>query len=134
MASIATACDRFSPNLSVAPVATPVLPDVPFGKLDHDQRVQLMKERVVPAVGPLFQRHAPKFASFGCKTCHGDDPSYRMPNPDLPKLGDMTKFETRDVEWMEHDIEPAMVKLLGEPEATKDNPGGFGCLSCHTQD
>ena len=31
-----------------------------------------MKEKVTPAMAPLFQQHdASEFADFGCKTCHG---------------------------------------------------------------
>ncbi|MFT2139538.1 hypothetical protein, partial [Bacillus cereus] len=53
--------------------ATAVLPDVPFEQLDHDQRIQFMKQVVVPTMKPLFQEHKPgQFAKFGCKTCHGD--------------------------------------------------------------
>src|SRR5688572_6062577 len=71
--------------------ATPVLPDVPFEKLDHDQQIQFMTERVVPTMGPLFKEHDLKeFAEFGCETCHGEGAEkkgeFDMPNPNLPKL------------------------------------------------
>src|SRR4249920_3107313 len=70
--------------------ATVVLPDVPFDKLDHAQRIAFMKQKVVPAMKPLYQKHDPKdFAEFGCKTCHGEDVKddhFDMPNPKLPKL------------------------------------------------
>jgi predicted small lipoprotein YifL len=118
--------------------ATPVLPDVPFEKLDHDQQIQFMKEQVVPTMAPLFKEHDPKeFAEFGCKNCHGDGAEkgeFEMPNPNLPKLdfADMSKFEKHDIEWMSKVIKPTMAKLLQEAEYSPENPEGFGCMHCHT--
>ena len=118
--------------------ATPVLPDVPFEKLDHDQQIQFMKEKVVPTMAPLFKDHdATKFAEFGCKTCHGqgaEKGEFDMPNPNLPKLNfaDMSKHKKEDLEWMGKVIKPTMAKLLGEAEYSPENPKGFGCVRCHT--
>ena len=144
---LATACGSKAPATTTtagggggsAGSATPVLPDVPFEKLDHDQQIQFMKEVVVPTMGPLFQAHDPKeFAEFGCKTCHGpgaEKGEYDMPNPGLPKLNfaDMSKHKKEDVEWMSTVIKPQMAKLLREPVSTPENPKGFGCLHCHTE-
>jgi hypothetical protein len=112
--------------------------DVPFDKLDHHQKVELMKQQVVPTMKPLFQNHDAKFGDFGCETCHGKQPEDRkfaMPNPDLPKLdfGNMGQFKPEDVAWMKNDIMPTMAKLLNLPPHSADNPNGFGCLGCHTQ-
>ncbi len=128
-----------------APTTTPVegpataaLPNVPFEKLDHDQQIQFMKEKVVPAMKPLFQTHdAVKYAEFGCKTCHGEGAEkgeFEMPNAGLPTLdfADMSKFKKADIEWMGTVIKPGMAALLGESEYTPENPTGFGCLHCHT--
>jgi hypothetical protein len=120
--------------------AAMVLPDVPFDKLDHEQREEFMKQKVVPVMKPLFVNHDPKdFAQteFGCQTCHGEqvkDDHFDMPNPKLPKLNlkDLSKFKTEDVEWMGKEILPAMAKILNEPVASEANPKGFGCLECHT--
>jgi hypothetical protein len=115
----------------------PALPDVPFDELSHDQRLQLMKERVLPAMTTLFQQHNPeKYQDFGCKTCHGeaaDRGEFHMPNDKLPKLNftDMSKFKPADVEWMKNDIKPTMASILREPEFSDENPDGFGCLHCH---
>ena len=117
-------------------VAKP-LPDVPFEQLDHEQKIQFMKEKVVPTMEPLFKKHdAEEFADFGCKTCHGEGAAkgeFHMPNAALPKLfgPNMDKFKKEDVEWMSKEIKPTMAALLKEPEMTKDNPNGFGCLHCH---
>lgn len=117
--------------------ATAVLPDVPFEELDHDQRIEFMKQTVVPTMMPLFQQHDPEeFKDFGCKTCHGegaDQGEFHMPNDGLPKLNfaDMSKFEPEEVEWMTRTIKPTMAQLLREPEYSEQNPQGFGCLHCH---
>jgi hypothetical protein len=109
------------------PVAHEVLPDVPFAKLDHDQRAELMKERVVPAMAPMFRGHV---AKLDCETCHGTpvDGSYRMPNPALVRLGDdRSRFKREDLDWMARDVTPAMARLLGRPEPA----AGSGCGVCH---
>ncbi|CAN5921694.1 hypothetical protein BH11MYX3_BH11MYX3_17440 [soil metagenome] len=119
-------------------VAAKPLPDVAFESLDHDQRIQFMKEFVVPTMAPLFKNHdAAKYAEFGCITCHGagaKEGKFDMPNDKLPKLfgPSMSKFEKQDVEWMGKEIKPTMAKLLREPEYSDENPKGFGCLECHT--
>jgi hypothetical protein len=111
--------------------ATAVLPDVPFAQLDHDQRVQFMKERVVPAMQPIFQQHdAKRFADFGCKTCHGERTAggdFAMPTGELPALHfeDLGKHERADVEWMAKTVRPAMAKLVRVADAE------FGCKHCH---
>jgi hypothetical protein len=121
-----------------AAVAT--LPDVPFEQLDHDQRIEFMKQKVMPAMQPIFQNHdAKKYAEFSCKTCHGEQAAhghFDMPNADLPKLnfGDTSKYDKDDLEWMGNEVKPAMAKLLSLPEFTPENPKGFGCLHCHTQE
>lgn len=134
------ACGSAPPATTTPPpTTTTALADVAFDKLDHDQKIEFMKQKVVPAMKPLFQNHdATKFAEFGCKTCHGKDPEaakFKMPNGDLPKLdfGDMSKFKPADIEWMKNDIMPTMAKTLGLPPHSADNPTGFGCLGCHTQ-
>lgn len=142
---LAAACGSKSPP-ATTPTPTPggasataVLPDLPFEELDHDQRVEFMKQKVLPTMKPLFQNHDPEdFAGFGCETCHGagaKDGEYEMPNPKLPKLNlaNLGKFKKADVEWMKNEILPTMARLLGEPVASEANPKGFHCLECHTE-
>lgn len=125
-------------SASAAPVAA--LPDVPFEELNHDQRIQYMKEVVTPTMAPLFKAHdAEEFTEFGCKTCHGpgaEKGEFHMPNPELPKLGQaaMGKFKKEDIEWMGTVIKPKMAELLKEPEWTPENPKGFGCMECHEEE
>lgn len=127
------------PGPDEAGSATVALPDVPFEQLDHDQKIQFMKQVVVPTMAPMFQRHdAEKFAAFGCKTCHSeaaDRGHFHMPNDKLPKLNfaDLRKFEQHDIDFMTNEIKPMMAKLLQEPEHTAEEPQGFGCLHCHQQ-
>ena len=141
---VAAACGSKAPTTTTTTgggdpgSATPVLPDVPFEKLDHDQQIQFMKEKVVPTMEPLFKEHDPKeFAEFGCKTCHGagaEKGEFEMPNPNLPKLNfaDMSKHKKQDLEWMGKVIKPTMAMLLQQPEYTPETPDGFGCVHCHT--
>lgn len=144
-AACAAACGSKSPEASTTPTAPSggeaaavVLPDLPFDKLDHDQRIAFMKQKVMPAMRPVFANHDPnKFAEIHCTTCHGDQAKeghFDMPNPNLPKLNfnDMSKFKKEDMEWMAKEVMPTMAQTLGVPMHTKDNPKGFGCLGCHT--
>ncbi len=109
-----------------------------FDEMNHDQRIEFMKNTVTPAMAPLFQKHDPeKYKDFGCKTCHGAaaaDGQFTMPNETIAVLdfGDMSKWKPADLEWMGKEIKPAMAKLMGEEEYTEANPKGFGCLECHT--
>lgn len=117
-----------------------VLPDVPFDELSHEQRFDFMKQVVVPTLAPMFKKHdEKKFGEFGCRTCHGagaDRGEYHMPNDNLPKLNlaDMSKFQQRDIEFMQNDVKPTMARLLKQPEWTPENTDGFGCLECHPKE
>jgi len=119
--------------------ATGVLPDVPFDEYDHEQKIQFMKQKVMPTMAPLFQRHDPqRFARFDCKTCHGpiaDRGEYHMPNDKLPKLNlaDLRSFDPRNVAFMQNLIKPTMARLLKQPEFSEENTDGFGCMGCHTR-
>lgn len=112
-----------------------------FDKLTHDEKVAFMKQKVMPAMKPLFQKFDPKeFKNFTCKTCHGKDPAkakYEMPTTDLPKLDfeaiKAGKEEPKMVEFMAKVVKPEMAKLLNEPEQSDTQPKGFGCLHCHMQ-
>ena len=136
------ACGSKSPSTTTTPTggegnAVVTLPDAPFESLDHEQREEFMKQKVVPQMKPLFQKHdAEDFAEFGCETCHGaqaKDDHFDMPNPQLPKLNlsDLGNFKKSDVEWMQKEIAPTMSKILNLPMASTENPKGFGCPSCH---
>jgi hypothetical protein len=133
-----------TPPTTTAEAAPAPLPDVPFMKLDHAQQIEFMKQKVVPAMKPIFQKHdAKRYAEFGCTTCHGDqakDGKFDMPNPGLPKIGVTkefyAKFKPEDLQWMGQEVLPTMANLLQEqPSFTDPAPKeGFGCAGCHTFD
>lgn len=143
MAAATTAACGSKPQTSTTPGdngASAALPDVPFDKLDQEQRAEFMKQKVVPEMRVIFQNHDAKdYADFGCATCHGPQAKeghFDMPNPGLPKLNfkDMSKFKAEDVEWMKQQVMPTMGRILGLPLYSPENPKGFGCLACHTQE
>lgn len=115
-----------------------------FDSLDHAARIKLMKTVVVPEVGAEMTAFDPKrWPKVECKTCHGksaEDGTFKMPNPDLPKLdpawfGPNPPADKKDIlEFMETKMKPHMAKILGQAEFDPQNPkaGGFGCLECHT--
>jgi hypothetical protein len=115
--------------------------DFDFDKLTHEQKVDFMKKKVMPAMKKAFQDFDPKaYAKFTCNTCHGKDPKakkFKMPNNELPKLDFAAlkagKQKPKVAEWMGKVIKPEMAKLLNQPEYSESNPKGFGCLECHEQ-
>ncbi len=112
-----------------------------FDDVPEKLRGRYMKEIVLPAMKPIFQKiDAEKFQKFGCAACHGKDARerhFKMPNPSLPKLSMSTHFdkdkaahpETFDA--MVHEVEPEMARLLGEKPFDPATGKGFGCLECH---
>jgi len=144
LVAFSAACGSTPAPATTPPPATEAvvtLPDLPFAELDHGQKVAFMKQKVMPAMKPLFQAHDPKdFAEFKCTTCHGEgakEGKFEMPNAKLPKLNfadHNSKFKKEDLEWMAKDIMPTMGKILNLPLYSPDNPKGFGCLACHTKE
>jgi hypothetical protein len=118
----------------------PSLDDRPFDQLNHEERIEFMKSRVVPVMQPVFvQQDASKFANFGCRTCHGqsaDNGEFHMPSGTLPKLsGDLTKkFPRAKLDWMLTEVKPTMAKLLKEKEWSPEDPYGFDCYACHERE
>jgi hypothetical protein len=120
-------------------------PEDTFLKLAKDEKIKIMKTKVMPAMTKAFKAHDGKaFAKFNCKTCHGKgaaDDTFKMPNPDLPPLdfaaiqaGKLDDKAKHMLEFMEKTVKPDMAKMLGLPEfdPAHQEKGGFGCLACHT--
>jgi hypothetical protein len=115
-----------------------------FDQMDHAEKIKLMKEHVVPEMGAEMTAFDPKrWPKVECKTCHGksaEDGTFKMPNPDLPKLqgawfGPNPPEDKKAIlEFMDEKMKPGMGKILGLPLFDPKNPaaGGFGCLACHT--
>ncbi len=101
-----------------------------------------MKSTVMPKMGDLFKGFdAKRFTDMKCKTCHGagaEDGSFKMPNPDLPKLDIKGGLKTekakhpKTLEFMSKQVVPQMAGLLGEQPFDMKTMKGFGCGGCHT--
>lgn len=127
---------------SVAPSAAPVAEAVPATWSDNmtkDQQVAFMKAKVVPAMGPVFQAFdAKRYASFGCKTCHG--PEFKNPPDFLPHLtlkgGNLTAFAEKPEisKFMAESVAPKMAAAMGLPPYDMKTHQGFGCGGCHAID
>jgi hypothetical protein len=165
--SNATASDAAAPSASAAPAETaapaasaapaptasaaPAAPPGPPGPGDwanwsHEWKLAYMKSTVMPKMGDAFHTYdAKKYDEPKCVLCHGGgvaDGSFKMPNPDLPKLdispagikklhGDPKKKKV--LEFMGKVVVPTMAGLLGEPPFDMKTMTGFGCLNCHTK-
>jgi hypothetical protein len=113
-------------------------------EMDREQRVQYMRTVVLPQMRQTFAEfNSEKFGRINCKTCHGDgatNESFKMPNPQLPKLPattegfqELMKKDSAIMNFMMHKVKPQMAQLLGMSEFDpKSNPEGFGCFNCHT--
>lgn len=113
-------------------------------KWTHDQKLAYMKSTVMPKMGALFHDFDAKaYAETKCVLCHGagvKDGSFKMPNPDLPKLEltpagmkAMHAKHPKAVDFMMKQVEPTMAELLGESPYDPKTGQGFGCLGCHTK-
>jgi hypothetical protein len=135
-----------APAPSAAPAeATPTQPAPgEWDKWTHDQKLAWMKAGVMPKMGALFTAYdAKKYADPKCGLCHGagaKDGSFKMPNPDLPKLPKTpAEFKTLAAKhpkifaFMKDQVEPTMAGLLGEQPFDPKTKTGFTCMGCHTQ-
>ena len=116
-----------------------------WDKWSHDQKLAYMKSAVLPKMGDLFHGFDAKtFAEPKCVLCHGSgakDGSFKMPNPELPKLDltpagikKMHEGKTKAVaEFMAKQVIPTMAQLVGEDPYDPKTQKGFGCLECHTK-
>ena len=113
-----------------------------FEDMTKNQRINFMKEVVLPTMSKEFASVDPKYAEMNCKTCHGksaEDKTFKMPNPDLPHLpttqegfAKIKQEKPKVLQFMVTVVKPKMAALLKEPEmdpATKT--GEFGCQKCH---
>jgi hypothetical protein len=105
-----------------------------------------MKSAVMPKMGAAFTDFdGKKYAEPKCVLCHGagvKDGSFKMPNPDLPKL-DVTPAGFKKlhsdakkkaiVEFMSKTVVPTLAGLIGEQPFDPKTMTGFGCLNCHTK-
>jgi hypothetical protein len=147
-ASSAASAASAAPSASAAPAASaggpPAAPkDGEWDTWSHDQKLAYMKSAVMPQMSGLFHDFdAKRYAENKCTLCHGSgakDGSFKMPNPELPKLDlspagmkAMHAKKAAAVEFMAKQVVPNMAQLLGEPPFDMQTHKGFGCTGCHT--
>ena len=136
-----------APTASAA--AAPAAPTAPgpgdWDKWSHDQKLAWMKAGVMPKMHDLFASFdSAKYGDAKCKLCHGkgaEDGSFKMPNPDLPKLPKTpaefkalsTGKKAKIFAFMKEQVLPTMAGLVGEQPYDPKTNTGFGCTECHTQ-
>lgn len=119
---------------TAAPVA---IPDSWQPGMTTEQQIAYMKEKVIPAMTPVFQGYdAETYADFGCETCHGSE--YKTPTEYLPTLtmkdGQLLAFEEYPevAKMMAEKVVPAMAAALGMEPYNAETQQGFGCGGCHS--
>jgi hypothetical protein len=126
---------------STNPAASAASNEKHFDDLSKDEKVQVMRTKVVPNVGKLFKEYDPKdkdFQKFGCVNCHGpsmkDDPRNVLPKLTLSNGGfeKLAKAKPEIVKFMAEKVTPAMADALGEKPFDPATHKGFGCGGCHS--
>ena len=120
-------------------------PPMAWKDMSHEQHVAHMKQVVLPGMKLEFAAWKPdEFGEMDCVTCHGEsarNETFKMPNPDLPKLpggpGGFEKLiaeEPDAAEFMAKVVVPKMAAMIGEKQYDPAEHKGFGCFNCHTTD
>jgi hypothetical protein len=119
-------------------------PSGKWNEMNRDQRMAYMKKVVMPKMKEIFVSFdAKEFDHFTCMTCHGGgakDGSFKMPNPELPKLnpeGGFKKHLDKDpamTKFMMTKVLPEMAQLLHTEPYDQQKKIGFGCFGCHAID
>jgi hypothetical protein len=133
-----------SASASAAPAGPPPPAAGEWDKWAKDQKLAYMKAAVMPQMGALFHDFdSTKYADNKCVLCHGaaaKSGSFKMPNPDLPKLpaspDEFKKLHDQKpqiFDFMLQKVEPQMAALIGEQPFDMKTKQGFGCFNCHTK-
>ena len=131
------------PATATAAAKPPGTPEVAWGEMNKEQRIDYMKTVVLPRMRQVFVSFNPdRYAKMNCMTCHGEsaaDGSFKMPNPRLPKLPTtpdgfkkLAAEKPAVMDFMKNEVKPKMAALLGAPEYNPETKSGFGCMECHT--
>jgi hypothetical protein len=104
-----------------------------------------MRSTVLSAEQKVFAEWEPnRFRVLACEDCHGSkavaDGTFRMPNPDLPKLcggpecfQELAAKEPELLVFMQKRVVPETARLLGVPAFDFEKHKGFSCYQCHTR-
>lgn len=114
-------------------------PPADWDTMSHEAKGEYMHDVVVPEMKALFQAHdAEEYASFGCKTCHGEDArdvGFEMPNGlpvlDPNQIGEYFGSDDPMAVFMTQTVWPRMAALLGEERYDSETHQGFSCFNCH---
>lgn len=130
-----------SPSAAASGAPAPAGSSGKWSDLNRDQRMTYMKQVVLPKMKETFSKFdAKEFEHFTCMTCHGGgakDGSFKMPNPELPKLnpeGGFKKHMDKHPEitkFMMAKVLPEMADLLQTKPYDPQTHLGFGCFGCH---
>jgi hypothetical protein len=124
--------------------AAPPTPPGPgdWATWSHAQKLAYMKSTFIAQERDLFGSFEPsRYANLECQDCHGSgvrDGSFRMPNPELPKLAagpdgfkDLATHEPEVLAFMQKRVVPETARLLGVPAFDFESHTGFSCFHCH---
>lgn len=114
-----------------------------WADMSKDEKLEVMRKHVMPKMKEEFAQWEPKhFSNMQCTACHGagaKDKSFKMPNPDLPKLpANMEGFKKlaadkpEAMKFMKEKVMPETAEMLGLPLYNPATNQGFGCAACHT--
>ncbi len=143
-AASAAAAPSAAPSAEAAPAAPPPPGPGEWDKWSKDQKLAYMKTAVMPKMGGLFHDFdSTKYAEPKCVLCHGaaaKTGSFKMPNPDLPKLPanpagfkKIHDAKPQVMDFMMQQVVPQMAALVGEQPFDPKTNKGFGCFECHTK-
>lgn len=141
---VLAACGSSGPR-TTEPKPAPAPAPAAFKDMNHDQRMQFMKDVVMPRAKATFAAFDPKYQTMDCVTCHGDGAKtdYKMPNPQIQALPATEEAymawiakdadAARYTQFMSEKVEPMMGELLHmavyDP---KTKTGELNCMACHT--
>jgi len=143
--SLAAARDLATPATTRDP-AVPVSVGPPgpgdWATWPHAQKLAYMKSTFIVEERKLFASWEPsRYLNLECQDCHGSgvrDGTFRMPNPDLPKLApgpegfkDLAEKEPQVLAFMQKRVVPETARLLGVPDFDFKTHSGFSCYHCH---
>ena len=138
-----SACSSEKPAQKEQPAAKAAAP-IAWKDRTPKQKRMFMAKVIRPEAEKMLKAFDPEhFTKVTCKTCHGKDPKardFKMPSPDLPGLNAADDFagpraESPDeTKFMMEVFAPRIAELMGLEPWSPENPKGFGCFSCHTEE